>query len=61
MSTSLIPASSVTGANVISNPIVLSDDGFDALDARLTNELVGCVVNVQPPELRHYCYEKLWF
>lgn len=55
-----MPATSVRGANVILDPMVLLDDEFDVLDAPLANEFVISTVNVQPVELAHYRYEKVW-
>lgn len=49
-------ASSIPGANVISDPIIVSDDDFDGMDSPLESELAGRAVDLQQVELSHYRY-----
>lgn len=46
--------SSVFGTAVNTDRIVISDDGFEALDAALANELASSAVSVQLLALKHY-------
>lgn len=55
-----MPAPPFPGVKVIHNPIVVSDDGCDALDAPLENDLAGSAVGVQHAELCYYGYEEMW-
>lgn len=52
-----MPSSAVPGANMISSPIAVYGDGFDALNASLVSEIVCSAFNVQLLEIRHYCSE----
>lgn len=60
MSTSFVPVSPVPNANMTSDPIVVSNDAFDALDASLVHKLKGSIVNVQPVDLSCNYYEAAW-
>lgn len=60
MSTSSGPISPVHGTNLITDPIVVSDDEFNALGNKLANELSVSAFNLQPMAFRHYHYEKVW-
>lgn len=57
MSISSIHASPVPGMNTNSNPIVVSDDDLDALDALLVSDRADSVVAVQLVDLRHELYK----
>lgn len=60
MSISSLPSSSVFGAIVIVDPIVVSDDEFNALYSPLGTDLSSSTVSVQAAELSHYCYDEVW-
>lgn len=59
MTTSSMPTSSDLGANVIPDPIVLSDDETDALDVSRANDLSGNATIVRSVGLGHYCREEV--
>lgn len=55
-----MPAFPFSSANVILEPIVVSNDEFEALDAQFENELFGSAVNVQPVNFSNDHYEDGW-
>lgn len=59
MCTPSTPSTTVLVTNVIPDQIVVSVDGFDALDALLTNKLAGNAVNLQPVGLGKCCFEEV--
>lgn len=59
MSTSSVAAFLFPDANMIPDPILMSDDECDALGDPLANELTDSTVNVRPVALSHYHYEEL--
>lgn len=54
MFSSWMPASRFYGANVIPDPVVLSDGEFGALDTSLENMIACSAVSVQTVEYRDY-------
>lgn len=54
-----MPASPVPGVNVIPDPVVLSNEEFNAMDAPLVNGRTGSLIGVQPVDLGHYRYEEV--
>lgn len=51
-------SSPVFGAALNTDRIVMSNDGYDALNDALANEHDCSAVSVQLLEFRHYCYKK---
>lgn len=60
MSTSSTPASPISGANAISESMVLTNGQFHSMDVPLENELAYIAVKVWPVELSRCRYEKVW-
>lgn len=50
---SSVPFSPSPDTTVNADPIVMNDDGFDALNATVANDLPNSAVNMQSVELRH--------
>lgn len=59
MSSSSVPFTAVLGAPVNTDPIVVSNDEINVMEAPLANELNGSVVDLQAVEFSHYRYDEV--
>lgn len=60
LSSSAVLTSAVPDVGILPDPIVVSNDEVEALDAPLSNELASSAVSEQLAELSHCSYEEVW-